>query len=196
MAISYGTYHLADNPQLFEPARSNNFEFVVTDIDNLLQAGVSEELAQDNDYIKNGQDIIRLSVVSYSVPHFTLSEIPVQRGNNTMYFAGVPSFESGTLKVNDYIGARTKDALLAWQALAYDVNTEKVHTSDKYKKNCQLIEYSPDYEEIIRTWDLKGCWITKLSEGDFNNEQNEKRTVEATIRFDKAIPHKPDVEEA
>lgn len=194
---SFGTYHLADNPSLFEPARSNNFEFIVTDIDNLLMAGVDREGdIQDSDYIKNGQEIIRLSVVSFDVPHFALSEIEVKRGNNTMYFAGTPTFDAGTLKVNDYIGARTKDILMAWQALAYDVVSEKVHTSDKYKKNCQLVEYSPDYEQIIRTWELKGCWITKLSEGAFDNETNEKRTIEATIRFDKAIIQQPNVEQA
>ena len=32
MAENIGTYHLADNPQLYEPARTNNFELVVTDV--------------------------------------------------------------------------------------------------------------------------------------------------------------------
>ena len=193
MSYDIGTYHLADNPQLFEPARSNNFEFIISDIDELLPAGV--DLPTDSDTLKNCQDVIRLSVVKSSVPHFTLSEIEVKRGNNTMYFAGTPTFDAGTLTVNDYIGAKTKDILLAWQSLAYDVLTEKVHLASNYKKNCTLVEYSPDYDEVIRQWELKGCWITKLSEGDFDFESNDKRTVDVTIRYDKAIPIPTTVEE-
>lgn len=188
MANNFGTYHLADNNALFEPARSNNFEFIVTDIDSLLKAGVDEATATSRDYIENGQDIIRVSVVSTSVPHFTLGTIDVKRGNNTMHFAGVPTFNDGSLKVNDYIGARTKDVLLAWQSLAYDVKSEKINFASNYKKDCQLVEYSPDYSQVIRSWTLKGCWISALSEGDFDNESNTKREVTATIVYDKAIP--------
>ncbi len=191
---SYGTYHLADNPQLYEPARSNNFEFIVTGIDDLIYAGTDLNTATEQDHITNGQEVLRVSVLSSSVPHFSLGKIEVKRGNNTVKFAGVPTFDDGTLIVNDYIGARTKDILLAWQALAYDVTTEKVHRATNYKKEATLVEYSPDYEEVIRTWTLKGCWISGVSEGEFSNETNDKRQVTATIVYDKAIPQKPDVE--
>ena len=190
-----GTYHLADNPQLYEPARSNNFEFIITGIDSLLYAGLNPELEhQANDYITNGQETIRLSVVSSSVPHFTLGVIDVKRGNNTMHVAGVPTFENHTLVVNDFIGAKTKSVLLAWQALAYDVKTEKVHRADNYKRTCYLYEYTPDNDTVIRYWELVGCWISGLSEDTFSMEDNAKRTVSATIVFDKAIPHLPDEE--
>lgn len=191
---SFGTYHLADNPTLYEPARSNNFEFVVTDIDDLIYAGTDKNTASDKDHITNGQEVLRVSVVSSSVPHFSLGKIEVKRGNNTIKFAGTPSFDDGKLVLNDYMGARTKDILLAWQALAYDVITEKVHRATNYKKDCTLVEYSPDYDEVLRTWTLQGCWISELSEDDFSNEDNDKRTVSVTVVYDKAIPHKSDVE--
>lgn len=188
-----GTYHLADNPQLYEPARTNNFEFIVTGIDRLLYAGLNADTASNSDYITNGQEVLRLSVVSSTVPHFSLGVIDVKKGNNTMHAAGVPTFDNGTLVVNDYIGARTKSVLLAWQALAYDVQTEKVHRMSNYKKDCTLVELSPD-GDIIRYWDMKGCWVSELSEGEFSSETNDKRTVSATIVYDKAIPHLPDAE--
>lgn len=193
MLENSGTYHLADNPKLYEPARSNNFEFVVTDIDRLLKAGVKESgLEDENNYITNGQEILRISVVASSVPHFTLGVIDVKRGNNTMHVAGVPTFDNHTLVLNDYMGARTKSVLLAWQAQAYDVRTERVHTMDKYKHDCWLYEYSPDYKQVIRKWRIIGCWVSGLSEDQFNNEANEKRTITATIIYDKAIPMDPD----
>lgn len=189
MPENTGTYHLADNPKLYEPARSNNFEFVVTNIDSLLRAGVKESgLTDESNYITNGQETLRVSVVSSSVPHFTLGVIDIRRGNNTMHVAGTPTFDSHQLVLNDYMGARTKSVLLAWQALAYDVRTEKVHRMENYKKDCYLYEYSPDYDEVIRKWRLIGCWISGLSEDPFSAESNDKRTVTATIIYDKAIP--------
>lgn len=187
-----GTYHLADNPQLYEPARTNNFDFIVTGIDSLLYAGLdSSSEHPDSDYITNGQEVLRMSVVSSSVPHFELSVIDIRRGNNTMHAAGTPTFDNHTLVVNDFIGARTKSVLLAWQALAYDVNTEKVHRMPNYKKDCTLVEYTPD-GEMVRYWEMKGCWISSVSEDVFSNESNDKKTCTATIVYDKAIPHLPD----
>lgn len=193
---SFGTYHLADNPTLYEPARSNNFEFIITDIDDLLYAGTDIASADnEKNHITNGQEVLRVAVLSSTVPHFSIDKIEVKRGNNTIKYAGVPKFDDGTLVLNDYIGARIKDVLLAWQALAYDVITEKVSRATKYKKDCTLVEYSPDYEEVIRTWTLKGCWISALSEEAFSNESNDKRTVSATIVYDKAIPQNPNITE-
>lgn len=195
MANEYGTYHIADNPELYEPARSNNFELVVTGLDNLLQAGVDSSVAATNDYIRNATETIRVSVLSSSVPHFELNVIDIKRGNNTAHFAGTPTFNNANLVVNDYIGARTKDVLMAWQALAYDVRSEAIRPASTYKKDCTLYEYTPDYSKVIRYWEIKGAWISNIEEDPFSNENNDKREVTATIVYDRAIPHLPDDEQ-
>ena len=185
-----GAYHLAQNPTLYEPARSNNFEFEVVGLpEKLLYAGVEEtdSIEDDKKYVKNAAEVLRVSVLSSSVPHFSLGKIEVKRGNSTMKVAGVPTFESGTLVCNDYLGARTKDVLEAWKALAYDVRTQMVQRMTKYKMEAYLIEYTPDYEEV-RRWHMYGCWVSDVSESEFSNEQNDKRTVTATIEYDYAIP--------
>lgn len=187
-----GTYHLAANAELYEISRSNNFEFVVTGFDELLRVGAFEETAEDlSDYVKGSQEILRLSVVKASVPHFTQSIIEVKRGNTVMKAAGVPTFSEGSLVVNDFIGADTKSVLMAWQRLSYDVTTEKIGRMVDYKHDCTLIEYTPDYEQV-RYWDLKGCWISGISEGEYDMENGDKRQITATIQFDKAIMHMPD----
>lgn len=178
-----GTHHLAANPNLYEVQRTNNFEFIVTDIDGITKAGMVGGEANGN--IANAQEIIRLSVVSSTIPHFSQQAIEVKRGNNTMKFAGVPTFESGTLKLNDYIGAATKEVLMAWQNLSYNVVTEKVGLASDYKKDCYLVEYTPDYQKV-RQWKMHGCWISKLSEGEFNHESNEKKQIDVTIEYDRA----------
>lgn len=181
--------HISDNNALYEPARSNNFEFLAFGLDNLFE---SAEGGVKGKQIVNAGEIIRVSVDEASVPHFELGVIEIQRGNSKVKFAGTPTFNAGTLKLNDYIGARTKDVFIAWRDLAYDVTTEAVHMASNYKKDCQLIEYSPDYSEQIRIWELKGCWVSNISEGNFSNSGNDKRTFEVTIQYDRALPHRPD----
>lgn len=180
-----GTYHLANNPNMFEIQRSNNFEFIISDIDGIMRAGMEGTEGKNVRNISNAQEIVRLSVTRASVPHFSQSPIEVRRGNSVIKYAGVPSFDSGSLEVNDYIGANARDVLLAWQALSYNVKTEKVGLASQYKKDCYLVEYSPDYQ-VVRQWRLHGCWISGLSEGDFSAEDNSKKTVSATIQYDRA----------
>lgn len=185
-----GAYHLAQNPTLYEPSRSNNFEFQIVGLpDRLRYAGVEESssVSDEKKYVKNAAEVIRVSVQASSVPHFQLSKIEIKRGNSSMKVAGTPTFDSGTLICNDYIGARTKDVLEAWKALAYDVNTQMVQRMSNYKMEAYLIEYTPDYEEV-RRWHMYGCWCSNVSEDNFSNEQNDKRSITATIEYDYAIP--------
>lgn len=190
-ATQTGTYHLATAEEdLFEIQRSNNFEFLIPDTEFLRVGAVDDS---DASKITNAQNVVRLSVVSMSLPMFTQGIIEIRRGNNVMKAAGVPTFSDGTLVVNDYIGADTKSVLMAWQALSYDVKTEKVGLMSSYKKDCTLCEYTPDYK-LVRTWSLKGCWVSGLTSGEFNMEQNDKKTIQATITFDKAYMEMPDEE--
>lgn len=185
--MNYGTYHLSDNPALYEPSRNNAFEFVVNSrINTLVQAGIT--LPDDTTMLTGIQDVIKLSVSEASVPHFDLGVIEIKRGNSTMKFAGTPTFNEYTIKCNDYVGAKTKAILLAWQALAYDVAKDVVNLAVNYKFDCQLVEYTPDYSRIIRTWTLKNCWVRSLSEGSFTHDSNDKRTIDVTIIYDRAIP--------
>ena len=189
-----GSYHLADNPSLYEVARSNNFEFVVTNLGDLLRAGANE--TDNNAYIKGStaEDVIRLSVESSSVPTYKQAVLSLRRGNSVMKFAGLPDFDDGSLVVRDFIGADTKSALMAWQNLSYNVKTQKVGQMKNYKKDCYLMEYTPDMQ-LIRTWTLKGCWIAGLQMGEFNQESGDKRTITATIPDEYAIMSLPEEEE-
>lgn len=180
-----GSYHLADNPTLYEVQRSNTFEFIVTGINDLLKAGATGR--ETSSKISNGEEVFRISVESAPIPHFTQNVLEIRRGNSVMKFAGTPSFEGGTLTFNDYIGADTKAVLMAWQNLSYNVKTENVGLMSDYKKTATLIEYSPDYKKV-REWTLYGCWISGMSEDAYNQESGEKHKIQCTIQYDKAIP--------
>ena len=86
--------------------------------------------------------------------------------------------------------------LQAWQAQQYDVNRDVVYrqSTSNYKKDCHLIEYTSD-NQMVRYWELKGCWITNLTEQPFDaTNGNTAREIQASIQYDRAIPHMPDEE--
>lgn len=179
-----GTYHLGENPRLYEPQRTNNFEFVVTNIDDILRPGPAGD--ETDGVFRNAQEILRISVSSASVPHFSQETLSVKRGNSTIKFAGTPSFSDGEVVFRDYIGANTKEILMAWQNLSYNVYTEKVGALARtnYKKDAYLIEYPPDFAQPIRRWVLHGCWVSNLSEDNYDNENNSLKLVTCTIPYD------------
>ncbi len=181
----FGTYHLADLPEEYEIARGNDFEFIVTGVDNILRAGADE--SDDNARITNAQEVLYFSVASVSVPHFTQEAISVNRGNSTMKFAGKPSFGDLNLVVNEYIGADTKSALMAWQRLSGDILNDAVGSAADYKKTCYLVERDPSYK-LVRTWKLINCWVSGISEGEYSYDDTGKKTISATIAYDRAIP--------
>lgn len=192
------SYHLAQNPQLYEPSRNNTFEFIVTGLSDLLPAGMSKFTATESDYFKETdiQDVIRLSVSEAFVPHFSITPVEIRRGNSVMKFAGAPSFDDGSIKCHDYVGARTKDVLLAWQACVYNVEDDVVNLASEYKRDCTLLEYAPDYSRVVRKWTLKGCWIKSLSENPFSHESHDAREIDVGLVYDRAIPEIPTTENA
>lgn len=185
-----GTYHMAANPNLYEIQRNNNYEFFVpsSNLTNLLLPGGDGTLIDSN----IAREAIRLSNVSCPIPHYSQSSIEIRRGNTSFKFAGVPSYSAGTVTFNDYIGIDTKQVLLAWQALSFNPETEKVGLASDYKKDAYLIEYTPDYQRV-RSWILRGCWISNISETDRSNDSNDKCIITCTIEYDRGYLNTADI---
>ena len=191
------TYHLSEGVErVYQPAKGNFFEFMVRNLGDLLvpvlKPGVDGKLTQDSDYIYNGQEIIRLTVHEASIPHFQLATLSIRRGNSVVKYAGVPTFEAGSLVCTDMIGAQSKAVLEAWQNLAYNVLTDKggrAYTADGkgYKKEAELVEYTSDHVRV-RSWKLIGCWISNITEENYNMESDEIRRITCAIEYDRAIP--------
>jgi hypothetical protein len=191
---NFGAYHLANNPKVYEPARSNTFRFVVTDIDNIKRVGYSAEDNSAAAKIANAQEMLEFSVAKTSIPHFTQTAIVIRRGNSVMKAAGLPEFSEGSLTINDFIGADGKSVLMAWQNLSYNVDTQMIGYMSDYKKNCWLIEYDPNYK-IVRQWILYGCWVKGITEQEFDMEGGDKRQITAEIEYDYAKMQMPDEDE-
>lgn len=181
--------HISANLANYEAARTGFFSLIVNDIDNIIKATYTgdADAATANDKIgANAQEVLKLNVVKAPVPHFELAKQTYRRGNDEVHFAGVPTFNSGSIVVDDVVGLDTKSILMAWQGLAYNVHTRKGGRMKDYKKQATLIEYTQDFEQI-RSWTLYGCWIQGITEGDFDRENDGKRQVTANIVYDRAI---------
>ena len=187
--------HISSNLASYEAARSGFFTFIVDDIDGIIKASYKgdKEKAGAKDRLLHAQEYLKLNVTQASVPHFSLAVLEYRRGNEQVKFAGVPTFEAGTIVVDDVVGLDTKSIIMAWHALGYDIHTRKGGRMKDYKKTCTLVEYTQDYEEI-RSWTLYGCWISDLSEGEFNKESDDKRQISVTIQYDRAEMNMPEVE--
>jgi hypothetical protein len=188
MSNSLSAKHISTNLANYEAARTGFFSLIVDDsIDNIISAAYSGDPkdATSGDKIARAQETLKLNVVKAPVPHFTITPLEYKRGNDTVKFAGVPEFQSGSITVDDVVGMDTKSILMAWQALAYNVYTRKGGRMKDYKKNCTLIEYTQDFEQI-RSWTLYGCWISGISESEFDKENDGKRQITADIQYDRA----------
>ena len=147
-------YHLSlGTERTYQPAKGNFFEFIVQGLDDLLKPGVDAKLTQDSDYVYNGQEVIRLTVHETTIPHFQLGTLSIRRGNSVVKYAGVPTFEAGSLVCTDMIGAQSKAVLEAWQNLAYNVLTDKGGRAYKtdgtgYKRDAELVEYTSDHVRV------------------------------------------------
>lgn len=195
MSNSLSAQHISTNLANYEAARSGFFSLIVDDIDNIVKASFAGSNVNDaapSDKIAQAQEILKLNVIKAPVPHFSLNALEYRRGNDVVKFAGVPTFKDGSIVVDDVVGMDTKSILMAWQGLAYNVHTRKGGRMKDYKKTCTLCEYTQDFE-LIRSWTLYGCWVSDISEGDFDKESNgDKRQITAKIEYDRAEMNLPE----
>ena len=192
---SLNTRHISTNLANYEAARNAFFTLIVDDLTNLLKPDFTGEVdaATESDRINNGSEILRLNVVKCPVPHFSVGTEEYRRGNDVVKFATVPTWEGGSITVDDVVGLDTKSILMSWLYLAYNPHTRKGGRMKDYKKTATLCEYTQDYE-LIRTWTLEGVFVTKITEGEFDRENDGKRQITVDFVFDRAIVDLPNAE--
>ena len=186
---------ISENLSSYEAARSGFFILVVDGLDDLLKPNYRGEAenAEDSDRIKKAQETLKLSVTKCPVPHFEIATNEYRRGNDVVKFAGVPTWNGGTITVADYVGLDTKSLLMSWLYKAYNPHTRKGGRMKDYKKTATLCEYTQDYE-LIRTWTIDGMFITKITEDDFDKENDGPRKLNVEFVFDRATVDLPDEE--
>ena len=178
--IQLGSYHKIDHKE-WEPQRTNNFEVVFPSLTGL------STIEQNIPLPANANELLTLSVKSVSYPEMSNDKLTVSYGNNSINFAGKPSYGDVTIVVNDFIGINTERILMAWSKRVYNPADETIGWAVDYKRDGYLIEYSPD-GTVARRTQLRGCFPGQVSPGDFSNDDNSIREISCTFYVDVAIP--------
>jgi hypothetical protein len=192
---SLNTTHISSNYANYEAARNSFFTLVVNNLSNLLNINYKEDPADadpDEDYLTQAtaEQSLMLNVTKCPVPHFGVGVEEYRRGNDVVRFATVPTWEGGTIEVDDVVGLDTKSILTSWLYLAYNPHTRMGGRMADYKKSAVLCEYTQDYE-LIRKWKIEGIFVTKISEGEFDRENDGKRKLSVEFTFDRAVMELP-----
>lgn len=189
---SLNTTHISGQQyQYYEAARSAFFVLTIpeTELENLLKVDYTGDpaaaKAADMLTAKTAAQSLRLNVVKSSVPTFSIQTAEYRRGNDTVKFATVPTWTEGSLVIDDIVGLDTKEILNSWLYLAYNPNNRMGGRMKDYKKHCVLTEYTQDYEPV-RNWQLEGCFITELTEAEFDRENDSKRQITVKLSYDRA----------
>ena len=180
MPLQMGAYHMIGVDD-WEPQRTNNFEVVFPNLDDLVTVHTNSQITN------SASDLLTLSVKSVSYPSTEIGKLQVSYGNNSINFAGKPSYTDVTIVVNDFIGIQTEKIIMAWSRLVYDPNTQLVGMASNYKRSGYLYEYSPDGTRV-RTVKLFGAFPGNVSPGDFSNDDNSIREISCTFYVDYAMP--------
>jgi len=173
---------LADMPELFDPSRQSSFELVIPGLDQLTLPDGSGELvgvgAQSN------TNIIRLSVASHSLPSHQLNVVEKVLGNQRVKFAGKPQQNSLTLSVSDWVDAQVYEVLWAWYQKCYSNRSQKIGRAHSYKMPAYVHQYDAAFEQVIRTWEIKGCWPSNLSQDEFSAEADAQCKIQLELQYD------------
>lgn len=186
--LALGASHIAEGLADYEAARSAFFVLTIPK-DQLVNLRKPTETTDKNAKMldsNNAADIIRLNVTKTSVPQFSVGVEQYRRGNEVVKFATVPEWEEGTLEVDDVVGVNTKDILISWLYLAYNPHTRMGGRMKDYKKNAILQEFTQDYE-LIREWEIKGIFLNKVTDSEFDRENDSKRKISCTFQYDRAL---------
>ena len=111
-----GTYNKI-GVDAWEPQRTNNFTIEFPNLGQLYS--IDTQLAMPG----NASEILTLSVKSVASPSTNIDALKVWYGNNSINFAGRPTYGDVEVVVNDFVGADTERILMAWHRLVYDPKT-------------------------------------------------------------------------
>lgn len=186
--FDFGMYRATANKRFYEPQRTTDFELIITGFGpNYTPGDPGIYNVLTGKRLDGATEVLRYAVTECDIPHYKVGVQEQRRGNSVQKYAGTASFDSGTLKVRDWIGSDSKSILMSWLNQAYDVKTDKTGLLEDYKRDCTLIEYTPD-RQPIREWRLYGCWVSDVSEDSWNHDSdNGERQLTATLQFDRAV---------
>lgn len=200
----YSIDHFANNPRIFEPQRQQHawiefdfgqkvpstgkgFEIKASDLGSMYSKGDSDAYGVGE--IPDFNTILKLAITDFQLPTHTTGPISIARANEKIKYAGnIQNGGSGSMNIQDWIGADSVRWVQYWDNLAYNIRTGKGGLAQDYKIDGNIYQYAPD-GSISRTYKLIGCWIHNVTYGgtvSYGSDNASK--VGFILEYDKAYP--------
>lgn len=116
-------------------------------------------------------------------PTVTNNEIEVPYKQLTFYYKGKTKVEPITVSFRDVIGPHVYQKLFQWQKQHTDFGTGAGGYAQQYKKTLTLNMEDPA-GVVMQKYILYGCFLTNLSGGSLDMNDDGVAEVSTTIRFD------------
>lgn len=136
----------------------------------------------NKDFVDKGLELL---VVSFPLPKETTDTFKANYWNDSVNLPGKTNFETSQLVIRDAINYDTEKKFLGWRLRVYNPKTGKVGYAEDFKSNAVVKEYSPS-GDVIRTWQLEGCWPSAVEYGELTYEDAGEKQISVTIMYDKA----------
>lgn len=128
-----------------------------------------------------------LVLYSASRPNFKFEEPEMHHDQEVARFAGKQDWEPVSMKWYDVEqNPDVSASIYAWLNTVVDLPTATVNAPSVYKKQARLSMIGADGRRT-ETWVLCNCWPKEVNWGDLDYTATDIATIEATMRFDRAM---------
>ena len=143
------------------------------------------EITFDSSMVNSGLSFL---VTSFALPKESTDTFKANYWNDSVNLPGKTNFQESQLIIKDAINYDTEKQFMAWRLRVYNPKTGKVGYAEDFKCNAKVREFSPS-GDIVREWDLIGCWPSSVEYGDLTYNEAGEKNITATIMYDKAYRH-------
>lgn len=126
-----------------------------------------------------------LHVRTSSLVSKTFTPIETRFFNDMIKQAGSRTFDDLALQIHDAIGPDVERKLHEWQDQIMNSVTGFMGYAADYKRTATITEYNIN-GTIRSVWEFEGVWPTNVNYGDLTREDVNKKSVSATLAYDRA----------
>jgi hypothetical protein len=169
----FGTDHMIGQDD-YMPYLKDKFEIRLYNVN-------SSELASFSDILTLSTDSLGEFKKGYGV-------IEDFYGNDSLKFAGKPTFQNVSWTIKGYVGLDSQQALVNLDKQVFDSATEKVGRPSRYMKDAYVLRDSGDGDSAYsRIWKWRGVWISSLGFGDADYKSSDIVKFNCTLEVSRAI---------
>ena len=159
-----GAGHMASQGGGYEPLRSFDFELQL--------------------YGVPGQDILKLSVDSFTPSGMSNDPIAVPYLNQVIYVAGQGKASTASVVVRDMVDQDVWGNILQWQKMVQDPDTMDIGLASTYKKQGDLVMLGPDGSGE-KHYRMEGIWPTDVKAERVSYKGGDLFNITVTLSVDK-----------